>query len=158
MVQSIHGKIEGASGWTGALSALCGAGGVISGFALGILSDRFPPGRIAIGSAMIAAAMMFAIAFTHTLAGLFIFRFMMVFAGSGLDPALQIWLSRRTPQDKRGVIFGYASSMRCGGHFLSPLVAGACVSLFGIRSVYVAGPAFLLLVAWCLYGAVRKES
>ena len=156
MVQSILGTIDGASGWTGALSALCGAAGVISGFALGILSDRFRPGKIAICSALFAAAMMFGISFTTTLTGLFIFRFLMVFAGSGLDPALQIWLSSRTPAEKRGVIFGYAASMRCCGHFFSPLVAGVFVSMTGIRSIYVAGPVFLLLIAWCLYLAVRK--
>ena len=156
VVQAILGTIEGASGWTGALSALCGGAGVISGFALGILSDRFPPGRIAVCSALVAAAMMLAISFTATLTGLFIFRFLMVFAGSGLDPALQIWLSRRTPSEKRGVIFGYAASMRSFGHFLSPLVAGFFVSTCGLMSIYVAGPVFLLMIAWCLYLAVRK--
>ncbi len=156
VVQAILGTIEGASGWTGALSALCGGAGVVSGFALGILSDRYPPGRIAICSAVIAAAMMLGISFCSTLTGLFIFRFLMVFAGSGLDPALQIWLSRRTPSEKRGVIFGYAASMRCFGHFLSPLVAGAFVSTCGLMSIYVAGPVFMLTIALCLYLAVRK--
>ena len=156
VVQAILGTIEGASGWTGALSALCGGAGVVSGFALGILSDRYPPGRIAICSAVIAAAMMLGISFCSTLTGLFIFRFLMVFAGSGLDPALQIWLSRRTPSEKRGVIFGYAASMRCFGHFLSPLVAGAFASTCGLMSIYVAGPVFMLTIALCLYLAVRK--
>lgn len=156
MVQDILGTIDGASGWTGALSALCGVGGVISGFALGVLSDRFSPGRIAICSALIAAVAMFSISLSSTLVGLFIFRFLMVFAGSGLDPALQIWLSRRTPSSKRGVIFGYAASMRCFGNFLTPLVAGVIAGTAGIRGIYVAGPVFLLLIAWCLHLAVRK--
>ena len=99
---------------------------------------------------------MLAVSFSSGLAGLFVFRFLMVFAGSGLDPALQIWLSRRTNQEHRGLIFGYASSMRSFGHFLSPLVAGLIVSHAGIRGLYMAGPLFFLIAAAAIYRTSRK--
>ena len=156
LVQEIIGGVSGASKWTGILSALCGFAGVISGFLLGYLSDRFPPGKIAVCSALCAGVCMLAVSFSTGLAGLFAFRFLMVFAGSGLDPALQIWLSRRTNQANRGLIFGYASSMRSFGHFLSPLVAGMIVSCSGVRGLYMVGPLFFLIAAAAIYRTSRK--
>lgn len=157
LVQDVLGTVTGASGWTGALSAVCGFAGVVSGFALGILSDRFEPGKIAVCSAICASVSMLAISCSSTLSEVFVFRFFMVFAGSGLDPALQIWLSRRTRPNNRGLIFGYASSMRSFGMFLSPLVAGFVVSCFGVRGIYVAGPVFLALAAALLYRTANKR-
>ena len=81
----------------------------------------------------------------------------MVFAGSGLDPALQIWLSRRTNQENRGLIFGYAASMRSFGNFLSPLVAGTIVSFAGVRGLYAAGPLFFLVAAISIYRTSQKK-
>ncbi|MBE6387534.1 MAG: multidrug efflux MFS transporter [Lentisphaerae bacterium] len=86
------------------------------------------------------------------------FRFIAVFAGSGLDPALQIWLSRRTSAENRGLIFGYAASMRSCGNFLSPLVAGLVVSSCGVRGLYVFGPVFFLLMAYALYRVTKSNS
>ena len=158
LVQDIVGGVAGASKWTGLLSAICGFAGVISGFALGFLSDRFQPGKIAVCSAICAGICMLAISFSSHLTGLFIFRFLMVFAGSGLDPALQIWLSRRTNQENRGLIFGYAASMRCFGNCLSPLVAGAIVSFSGVRSLYAAGPVFFLIAAAAIFKTSRNKN
>ena len=156
LVQDVLGTVQGASGWTGALSAVCGFAGVVSGFALGVLSDRFEPGKIAVCSAMCACVSMLAISFSSTLGAVFVFRFAMVFAGSGLDPALQIWLSRRTRPDSRGLIFGYAASLRSFGMFLAPLIAGFVVSCFGVRGIYVAGPIFLAVAAVLLYRTSNK--
>ena len=158
LVQDILGTLTGASGWTGALSAVCGFAGVVSGFTLGILSDRFSPGRIAICSSICAAVAMGAISMSSTLGAVFFFRFIAVFAGSGLDPALQIWLSRRTSAENRGLIFGYAASMRSCGNFLSPLVAGLVVSSCGVRGLYVFGPVFFLLMAYALYRVTKSNS
>lgn len=157
LVQDVLGSVTGASGWTGALSAVCGFAGVISGFALGFLSDRFKPGKIAVCSSICAGVSMLIITLCQTLPGIFVFRFLMVFAGSGLDPALQIWLTRRTSQGNRGLIFGYAASMRSFGMFLSPLAAGFVVSTYGVRGLYVAGPLCLFALAGLLYRVASKE-
>ena len=157
MVQDVLGTITGAAGWTGALSAVCGFAGVISGFAMGFLSDRFEPGRIAVCSAIFAAVSMLAISASSTLAAVFVFRFLTVFAGSGIEPALQIWLSRRTRPDNRGLIFGFAASMRSFGMTLSPLVAGLVAGCFGVRGIYVAGPLFLVAAAVLLYRVSNKK-
>ena len=157
LVQDVLGTVTGASKWTGALSAVCGFAGVISGFALGYLSDRYQPGRIAVCSAICAGVSMLAISVCSELAGIFIFRFLAVFAGSGLEPALQIWLSRMTNQENRGLIFGYASSMRSLGNGFAPLAAGAIVSIAGVRGIYVAGPVFFLIAAFAIYRTAQRK-
>ena len=156
MIQNILGTISGASGWTGALSAVCGLAGVISGFTLGVLSDRFPPGRIAVCSALCTASALMAIAHSTTLTGVFVFRFIAIFVGSGIDLALQIWLSRRTAHKDQGVVFGCAASLRSGGMFLAPLAAGAIVSAWDIKALYIADSFFFIAAVFLILKVDRK--
>ncbi|MBO7089103.1 MAG: MFS transporter, partial [Lentisphaeria bacterium] len=114
-VQKLHGDIRGASRITGALSGLCGLAGVVSGFLLGYLADHYPPGRLAVISSVLTAAFMFSISFVWGLAALFVLRFAMIFMGSGIEPAMQIWLAKKTDERSRGQMFGWASAMRCLG-------------------------------------------
>ena len=127
LVQEIHGSINGASAWTGALSAVAGTAGALSGFLLGWLADRISPGKLAVVTACMAGAFMLSLHFVHGFLMLFIMRFLMIFCSSGLDPALQIWLSQRTPVESRGLIFGWGCSIRSCGNFTAPLAAGVVV-------------------------------
>ena len=154
-VQDLHGGIEGASKITGALSGLCGLAGVVSGFLLGYLADHYPPGRLAVISAVLTAAFMFSISFVWGLAALFLLRFAMIFMGSGIEPAMQIWLAKKTDERSRGQMFGWASAMRCLGLGLAPLAGGPIAANLGIRSVFAGGSVFFLLTAACVYLAMR---
>ena len=139
-VQNIHGSVSGASSWTGALSAVTGTAGALSGFIMGWLADRYRPGRLAVMSALLAAVFMSSLYFCDSFAQLFPLRFFMVFFSSGLDPALQIWLAQSTPLASRGLVFGWACSMRCCGNFSAPLIAGYIVQQSSIRELFLAGP------------------
>ncbi len=159
-VQKIHGSIDGASVWTGALSAVTGTAGALSGFILGALADRFKPGLLAVGSAVLAAVFMGSLYFCDSFSGLFPLRFFMVFFSSGLDPALQIWLAQSTPPESRGLVFGWACSMRCCGNFSAPLIAGCIVQQYSVRDLFAAGPlCYLFLIAGYLLvsGHVKKS-
>jgi MFS family permease len=154
-VQELHGSIDGASKITGALSGLCGLAGVISGFLLGYLADHYPPGRLAIISALLTAAFMFSISFVWGLAALFLLRFAMIFMSSGIDPAMQIWLAKKTDERSRGQMFGWASAMRCLGLGLAPLAGGPIAAHFGVRFIFTGGALFFILTAFLVRLTMR---
>ena len=77
-------------------------------------------------------------------------------AAGGLEPAFFSILSKVTPAEKRGTVFGLASSFRMGGILLSSVLSGVVVWFSGIRVIFVvAGLFFLLLLP--LHEAVRKS-
>ena len=156
-VEQINGSIEGASLKTGLIQALCSTAGVCSGFLLGYLSDRFPAGWIALISTAISGLFMLILSFSGSILFLAIFRFGMVFAGSGIDPALQIWLSRRSRQESRGLIFGFAATCRSLGMTFAPLAAGLAVRIWDVRGLYVIGPIFYLAVIFMIYRVLRSQ-
>lgn len=156
-VQHLHnGVIDGASRITGALSGLCGLAGVISGFLLGYLADHYPPGRLAVISAAATAVFMLSISFIWSLAALFVLRFATIFMSSGIDPAMQIWLAKKTDERSRGQMFGWASAMRCLGLGLAPLAGGPIVAHLGIRCIFIVGAYFFVITAWMVRLAMRR--
>ena len=139
LVQDIHGSIQGVSIWTGSLSAFCGIAGLLAAPLLGRLADRVPPPKIGKMSALGAGLLMLPQGLAHSFLLLFGCRFGMVFCAGGLDPVFQIWLSRVTPEHKRGVVFGWAATARSMGWVVAPLVSGVVASALGIRSVFFIG-------------------
>ena len=145
-VQELHGSLEGVSAVSGMLFAICGLAGVVSGFIMGLLADRYSPDRIAVFSAFAAAAFSLPLAFVETSGGLFALRFAMVFMGGGLEPVLQIWLCKKTPAANRGLIFGWAASARSMGWMFAPLAGGVFYNYIGVRSIFVAESVLFLLI------------
>ena len=124
------------------------AGGLLSGIVVGKLSDRFSPALIAIPAAILAAV---TAVLQGTAQSLWMFggmRSLHYFSAGGLDPAFQTLLSRFSPEEKRGTLFGLAYSMRMIGILLAALVSGGIIGLTGsIRPVFIAaGILFLLLL------------
>ena len=154
-IQELHGGIDGASRITGALSGLCGLAGVVSGFLLGYLADHYPPGRLAIISALLTAAFMFSISFVWGLTALFLLRFAMIFMSSGIDPAMQIWLAKKTDERSRGQMFGWASAMRCLGLGLAPLAGAPIAAKLGVRFIFAGGSLFFVLTAVLVWLTMR---
>ena len=94
----------------------------------------------------------------RTLLFLFGARFAMIFASSGLDPALQIWLCRKTIPQTRGLIFGWAASARSFGWFVAPLAGGIVTKFLGIRYLFVVGPVFFILIMFLILRVMKRFS
>lgn len=139
LVQEIHGGLQGASFRTGTLFAVCGVAGILSGIGIGWLADRMSPPKIGIWSALAAGALTLPQAFVHTLGMLFGLRFAMTFAAGGLDPVFQIWLSKVTPKECQGLIFGWSATARYLGMALAPLAGCAAVEAVGLRGLFIWG-------------------
>ena len=156
LVQKIHGGLEGAAFKTGTLFALCGMAGVLSGVLLGCLADRVSPAGIGKWSALFAGLLMIPQAFASSLHMLFAARFGMVFAAGGLDPVLQIWLSKMTPEKSRGLIFGWSATARSLGWFFAPLAGGLVASAIGLEYIFICGGMLYLLLIFLIERTFRK--
>jgi len=156
LVQEIHGGIRGASFWTGSLAAVGGIAGFLAGPIIGRLADRITPPTIARISSIGSGFMTILVALSHHFSLLFCARFCTSFCAGGLDPVFQIWLSKVTPARERGVVFGWASSVRALGWMCSPLVSGTVAWLAGVRAVFFAAAAFYFLLVPLISFIVRR--
>lgn len=73
-------------------------------------------------------------------------RFMMIFFSAGLEPVWNTWLSKTTPPERKGLMFGLAATFRSLGAILAHSVAGVLACYLGILSIFVAGPILFLLL------------
>nr|MCR5163653.1 MFS transporter [Thermoguttaceae bacterium] len=146
MVERIHGP-ENTALHTGWISALAAFGGVLSGVILGKLCDRFSPQRVTVPVLVLCAVTMFLQSLAPTLAFFAAFRFANFLAAGGLEAGMLAILSRITPQERRGAIFGLSSSIRMSGVLVSSLISGGIIYWTGVRNIYVvSGVLFLLTI------------
>ena len=156
LVQEIHGKLDGASLWTGMLAATGAVAGMLAGLVLGNLADRVSPPKIGKVSSLFAGLLMIPQGLAHNFPLLFAARFGGMFCAGGLDPVFQIWLSKITPAHKRGAVFGWASSARCIGWMLAALSGGVVAARFDIRTTFLIGAGLYLLLIPAIVIGVRR--
>jgi MFS transporter, DHA1 family, multidrug resistance protein len=162
LVQDINITIDGASLWTGALQALGGLAGLLSGLVVGPLADKIAPSRIAAVAALGAGVLMAPQAFATGFTALFAARFAMMFCAAALDPVLQIWLVQVTPAERRGAVFGWSATARSVGWMLASFASGGVALIQGIRPIFIAG-AFLFyalvpVMAWVVWRLERRPA
>lgn len=154
MVEKIHG-VENTACYTGWISALAAAGGILSGVLIGRLCDRYSPQKIALPSLLVSAATMLLQAYAMSLTLFGGARFLNFLAAGGLEPAFQTMLSRSSPESRRGVLFGLASSLRMIGILLSSLFGGVVIYFFGTRNIFLVGAFLFLLLVPALFLATK---
>lgn len=155
LVREINGPVEAAT-WTGIISSIAAAAGILSGSLLGYLADKTNAPRIAAWSALLAGLLMIPQAIAGSLLLLCSARFGMIFFAGGLDPVFQIWLAKCTPDDKRGMLFGWASSAKTMGWVFAALCGGSIAMFSGVRNVFlVAGGVYLLLIPIIMFSAKK---
>ena len=155
LVAEVNGP-EKAATWTGIIASIVAVSGLVSGFILGWLADRISPQKVAVWSALLAGIFMIPQALAPSLGVLIPARFGMVFFAGGLSPVFQIWLAKFTPDDKRGLLFGWASSAKSFGWALSALSGGSIAALMGVRWVYAAAAVMFLLLIPIIRITIRK--
>jgi DHA1 family multidrug resistance protein-like MFS transporter len=158
LVQDIHGSLQGVSLWAGFLQGFTGIAGLLAGVILGRWADHHPPPRIGQLSALGAAVLLIPQALAQGFLLLFAARFGMIFWSGGLDPVFQIWLSKVTPQKRRGTVFGWAATFRSIGWMISPLLAGTVAAHLGVRWVFIVGAILFLALIPCISVVVRHVS
>ena len=146
MVEKIHGT-ENTAFHTGWISALAAVGGIFSGMVIGRLADLFSPGKIVIPALLLTGLNTLFQGISGTLSSYSISRFASFLTSAGLESIYLTILSRISPQERRGSIFGLAASLRILGILLSTLFSGGIIYFVGVRSVYfIAALLFWLII------------
>ena len=152
----IESMIEFKLSWTAYISAAAAIGGIIAGFTLGKMADKCRPMQLLIPLLALTAALTLAqgacrdlTVFGVVIPGvwlLLISRFLAFVAGGGIEPVLQRLLSRITPPERRGGVFGFAMTCRMLGTMLGSLTSGIIYYHFGANKVFYGGGILFFLV------------
>jgi DHA1 family multidrug resistance protein-like MFS transporter len=156
LVEKISGH-EGAVAATGLIAGLSAVAGIFSGAALGWLADRLSPQRVAIICALFAGLLMLPQGLTGSLLVLGFCRFGNTFFAGGLDPLLQVWLAKTTPDAKRGGVFGWAASARSGGWVIGSILSGIVAVSLDVRWVFIITAIPFLLLIPLIYFVAKKH-
>lgn len=157
LVQNILGTVKGAALWTGALCAVVGVAGLLSGIIMGALADKISPAKIGQWSALAAGMLTVCMGLSYTMVVLFISRWGVMFFAGGLDPVFQIWLSKMTPKKSRSLVFGWAATAKSSGWFLAPLCSGLVTAFFGLRTIYFVGAGLYFILILIIHIVVKNS-
>lgn len=141
------GDIASAMRWNSVLGGCCTAVGIFGGIIIGSLCDRFRCSSVTAAVAICAAGCTLPQAFVTWLPALFIERMAMTFFVSGFSPVVQVYLAQAAPPEKRGSYLGCGASFRSLGWLIAGGAALFCSTQFGVRSVFLAVTAAMLLMA-----------
>jgi len=155
-VQKLHGSLEGASARLGILGAACCVAGFLSGIYFGRLADRMSIPRLGKLAAVGAAVFMLLQAVVPGIGWLLGARWGMTFFAGGLEPVIQAWLAKTTSPERRGLIFGFAASARSIGWCFAALISGTLAASAGLRSIFIVGSGFFLLLVPLITAANRS--
>lgn len=160
MVECIHGPDKTAmhTGWISALAAL---GGMISGALIGKLCDLYSPKRITVPALLASGVTMAMQGLAMSLIGYASWRFLHYVAAGGLEAIYLSILSKVTPANRQGAVFGLSSSLRMGGILIATVVSGFIIYYLGVRAIYLsAGVIFILTIPfyWLTDSVIRKNN
>jgi len=169
-VEMLNGgkEVPGAARWVSLVLCMGSIGAMVSGFVLGRLVDAYPTqvARFGAAGAALFMALMAVVPFAlgglprvslspgvglwssaaWAVVALMPLRFAMAFCAAGLEPVLNAWLSRITPPDRKGVMFGWAVTFRSIGAILAHSSAGVVAYFLGINAIFLVGPVLFLVL------------
>ena len=160
LVEEVIGGIKGAARYTGIVSAAASIGGFLAGLCMGWLCDRIAPRKLMVPILIFSSAFVGAMAFSRNVNMLIVCRFLAAFAICGIQPALQLMLTKITKDELRGTYFGWSGSVNTAGGIICSLLGGTVVWFFGIRGVYMTSAVIIAIMLPILIPtviAMKKE-
>lgn len=143
LVEEVIGGIKGAARYTGIVSAAASIGGFLAGLCMGWLCDRIAPRKLMLPILIFSSVFTAVMAFSVNVHMLIVSRFLAAFAICGIQPALQLMLTKITRPELRGTYFGWSGSVNTAGGIICSFLGGTVVWFCGIRGVYVAAAVIL---------------
>ena len=144
-VELVHGHGKAAF-YTGISSAAAAAGGVVSGMLIGYLCDRFKPGKLMIPVLIASGSATLAQALSVNIEMLIVSRFLTYLAAGGLQPILQILLTKITSPDRQGTFFGWSASVNTAGGIVCSFISAPIAYFSGVRGIFAAAAVMLFVM------------
>ena len=153
-VRVVHGD-AGAGFWTGMISAGAALGGVISGILIGYLCDRMPPRKLLIPVLLLSGTATVVQALSPNIWVLIAARFFTYLAAGGLQPVLQVMLTKVTAPELKGTFFGWSGSVNTAGGIVCSFLSAGIVYYIGVRGIFIAAATLLFLMVPLTFPTVR---
>ena len=153
-VELVHGKADAAF-YTGIASAAAALGGVISGILIGKLCDRYPPAKLAVPIVAVTALATLGQAYSAGIAMFIVTRFFTYLAAGGIQPVLQVMLSRIITPETRGTYFGWTNSVNMAGGILCAFISAPLAYYSTVRGIFAAGALIIALMIPLMYPTAR---
>lgn len=144
-IEVVNGKADAAF-YTGIASAMAALGGVISGMAIGRLCDRFQPQRLAIPVLALSVLTTFWQAYAADVTSFIVARFLTYLVAGGIQPILQVMLSRIITPETRGTYFGWSASVNTSGGIVSSLISAGIAYFGDVRMIFAAAAVIIALM------------
>lgn len=153
LVQDMVGMSPYLATFAGAAFAIVGVGDLVASPWLGKRSDELGYRRVVLISLLGAGLFTIPQAFVQNVWVFMALRFGVGLFLGGIIPTANAWIGRLFPAERRGMVYGLASSASFFGLFLGPLFGGFVAARMGFAAVFIITGAMLLAnVVWVLVG------
>ncbi|EUJ28861.1 putative drug MFS efflux protein [Listeria floridensis FSL S10-1187] len=144
-VRDLAGNISNIAFISGMIAAVPGVASLLAAPRLGKWGDKIGTERILLGALIGSMVLQIPMAFAETPLQFGILRFLLGIADGALLPAVQSLLSKNTPREMTGRLFGYNQSFLYIGNVVGPLAGSTIAAHFGYSSVFLAVAFFILI-------------
>ena len=133
----------------GAVFSAMGIAQLMSSSPLGKLVDKIGPRKVLVVSLIYVGVLNIPQAYVSDVYQLAIIRFLQGFGLGGMLPALNTYLSSKTPREFTGQVFSYNQSCLFFGYFLGSVVGASLMAWLGFTTLFwVSGGLFIISALW----------
>ena len=136
----------------GAVFSAMGIAQLMSSSPLGKLVDKVGPRKVLVVSLIYVGLFNIPQAYVTDVYQLALIRFLQGFGLGGMLPALNTYLSSKTPREFTGQVFSYNQSCLFFGYFLGAISGTSLMALLGFTTLFwVSGGLFILSALWIAF-------
>ena len=136
----------------GAVFSAMGIAKLMSSSPLGKLVDKVGPRKVLVVSLIYVGLFNIPQAYVTGVYQLALIRFLQGFGLGGMLPALNTYLSSKTPREFTGQVFSYNQSCLFFGYFLGAIGGSSLMALLGFTTLFwVSGGLFILSALWIAF-------
>ena len=136
----------------GAVFSAMGIAQLMSSSPLGKLVDKIGPRKVLVISLIYVGLFNIPQAYVTDVYQLALIRFLQGFGLGGMLPALNTYLSSKTPREFTGQVFSYNQSCLFFGYFLGAIGGSSLMALLGFTTLFwVSGGLFILSALWIAF-------
>ena len=133
----------------GAVFSAMGIAQLMSSSTLGKLVDKIGPRKVLVVSLIYVGILNIPQAYVSDVYQLAIIRFLQGFGLGGMLPALNTYLSSKTPREFTGQVFSYNQSCLFFGYFLGSVGGASLMAWLGFTTLFwVSGGLFIISALW----------